>query len=116
MSASLERAHAPHGLARHAPALCRLAAYVASLLVAAPFLYHLARGSDAYLGLLEDDYFYYAIIADNFVTDGRVTYDGTTLTNGFHPLWFGVIVLLRAVCGRLGPGFGACSRATGVTS
>jgi hypothetical protein len=88
--------------ARYLPALCRLAAYIASFLVAAPFVYHLARGSDAYLGLLEDDYFYYAIIADNLVSNGRITYDGVTLTNGFHPLWFAVIVLLRAVCGGLG--------------
>lgn len=91
--------------ARYLPALCRLAAYLASLLVAAPFVYHLARGSDAYLGLLEDDYFYYAIIADNLVSNGRATYDGITLTNGFHPLWFGVIALLRAVCGGLGSTF-----------
>lgn len=93
------------GLGRRSAALCRAAAYTASFLVAAPFFYHLAKGSTAYLGLLEDDYFYYAIIADNLVALGRLTYDGTTLTNGFHPLWFGVIVALRALCGGFGPVF-----------
>ena len=87
------------------PALCRTAAYAAAVLACAPFVYHLARGSNAYLGLLEDDYFYYAIIADRLVLDGRMTYDGTTLTNGVHPLWFAVITALRAICGRFGPAF-----------
>jgi hypothetical protein len=90
---------------RHAPALSRLAAYTTSILAGAAFIYHIAHGSTAFLGLLEDDYFYYAIIADNFVTNGTLSYDGTTLTNGFHPLWFMVMVLLRAVCGRFGSTF-----------
>jgi hypothetical protein len=90
---------------RHAIGLSRLAAYVSSALVAAPFLYHLAHGSNAFLGLLEDDYYYYAIIADKFLTVGKLTYDGTTLTNGFHPLWFAVITALRVVCGRFGSVF-----------
>ncbi|MEP6547768.1 MAG: hypothetical protein ABJD53_09915 [Gammaproteobacteria bacterium] len=85
-----------------AEAFCRLAAYGSSLLVAAPFIYHLMRGSSAYLGLLEDDYFYYANVADNLVSTGRLTYDGSTLTNGFHPLWFCVITLLRLTTGRFG--------------
>ena len=92
-------------IARHAGALSRTAAYTTSFLIAAPFIYHLAHGSDAYLGLLEDDYFYYAIIADKLVTLGTLTYDGTTATNGFHPLWFGVVWAIRALCGRFGPAF-----------
>jgi hypothetical protein len=90
---------------RHFVALCRAAAYITSILVAAPFLYHLAHGSSAYLGLFEDDYFYYATVADKFVTLGKLTYDGSILTNGFHPLWFVVVALLRAVCGRFGTTF-----------
>jgi len=73
--------------------------------VCAPFFYHLAHGSRAFLGLLEDDYFYYAIIADKFVSLGKLTFDGITLTNGFHPLWFAVIVLLRALAGGLNGSF-----------
>jgi hypothetical protein len=87
------------------PAWSRSAAYLTAVLVAAPYLYHLVHGSTAYLGLLEDDYFYYVTVANNLLALGKLTYDGTTLTNGFHPLWFGVIVLIRWVCGSLGPAF-----------
>lgn len=83
----------------------RAVALVAALCVAGPFVYHLARGSKAYLGLFEDDYFYYAIIADKLVTQGKLTYDGITLTNGFHPIWFLVVAALRLICGRFGPAF-----------
>ena len=85
--------------------LSRVAAYLAAVLVAAPYIYHLAHGSTAYLGLLEDDYFYYVTVANNLISLGKLTYDGTTLTNGFHPLWFGVVVLVRWLCGSLGPMF-----------
>jgi hypothetical protein len=85
--------------------LSRIAAYLAAVLVAAPYIYHLARGSTAYLGLLEDDYFYYATVANNLISLGKLTYDGTTLTNGFHPLWLGVVVLVRWLYGSLGPAF-----------
>lgn len=85
--------------------LSRVAAYLAAVLVAAPYIYHLARGSTAYLGLLEDDYFYYVTVANNLISVGKLTYDGTTLTNGFHPLWFGAVVLVRWLCGSLGPTF-----------
>ena len=81
--------------------LCRTIAYLAALLVATPMLYHLSRGSLAYLGLLEDDYFYYAIVADKLVSLGKLTYDGVTITNGFHPLWFLVVLLLRLLAGGL---------------
>ena len=89
-------------LAKHAGLLCRTAAYSTAALVCAPFLYHLAHDSRALLGLLQDDYFYYAIVADKLVTLGKLTYDGTTITNGFHPLWSIVILALRIVFGRFG--------------
>jgi hypothetical protein len=73
--------------------------------VAAPFPFHVLRGSQAYLGLLEDDYYYYAIVADKLITTGKLTYDGVTLTNGFHPLWFLIILATRFVCGRFGAAF-----------
>ena len=34
-----------------------------------------------------DDAFYYFQIARNIATGHNVTFDGETLTNGFHPLW-----------------------------
>jgi hypothetical protein len=92
-------------LVRTSAAPSRAAAYVASFLVCAPFVYHLAHRSTAFLGLLEDDYFYYAIVADKFITLGRTTYDGVTLTNGFHPLWFAILVGVRWLFGRFGAGF-----------
>jgi len=82
-----------------------LVAYVSFVLVAAPFFYHLTHDSTAYLGLLQDDYFYYAGVADNLVRNGRLTYDGIHLTNGFHPLWFSVIALIRLMFGRFGAPF-----------
>jgi hypothetical protein len=81
--------------------ICRAIAYLAALLVAAPLVYHVSRGSLAYLGLFEDDYFFYAIIADNLATLGRLTYDHSTLTNGFHPLWLVVLFVVRLVAGGM---------------
>ena len=92
-------------LAGKSLAACRAAAYLAAALVAGPFFFHLARGSKAYLVPLEDDYYYYAIIADRLVASGKLTFDGTTLTNGFHPLWFLVVTTIRAMCGRFGTSF-----------
>jgi len=89
----------------HLLALSRTSAYVASLLVAAPFFYHLAHRSQAFLVLLEDDYYYYATVADQLVSTGKLTYDGITVTNGFHPLWFLVVVTLRGVFGGFGTAF-----------
>lgn len=92
-------------LAQHGPALARLCVYVTAILVAGPFFYHVAHGSNAFLGLLEDDHYYYAIVADNLIRAGKLTYDGATITNGFHPLWFAVVALLRALFGRFGSAF-----------
>ena len=39
-----------------------------------------------------DDGMYYYRIAQNFCTSGKVTFDGITITNGFHPLWFLIIL------------------------
>jgi len=36
---------------------------------------------------IPDDAFYYFTIARNLVENGSVSLDGTTTTNGFHPLW-----------------------------
>jgi hypothetical protein len=47
-----------------------------------------------FLAFYQDDFFYYARIAQRIVTDGRSTYDGTHLTNGYHPLWMLVTIAL----------------------
>ncbi|MCB1615461.1 MAG: glycosyltransferase family 39 protein [Pseudomonadales bacterium] len=40
-----------------------------------------------YHGYLQDDAYYYFVIAKNIARNGLVSFDGETLTNGFHPLW-----------------------------
>ena len=45
-------------------------------------------------GYFEDDFFYYVQVAQNFARHGVSTFDGTHLTNGYHPLWFLVLAAL----------------------
>lgn len=49
----------------------------------------------------QDDAFYYIVPARHFIEIGKFTFDGSTLTNGFHPFWMAIIVALLSV---LGPG------------
>lgn len=44
-----------------------------------------------------DDGLYYPRLAQNLAAHGRCTYDGVTLTNGFHPLWLILLTPLYAV-------------------
>lgn len=41
----------------------------------------------------EDDAYYYLIIARNIAATGASTFDGQALSNGYHPLWMGLLVL-----------------------
>ncbi len=45
-------------------------------------------------GYFEDDFFYYAEVARNLAAGHGSTFDGIHLTNGYHPLWMLVILLL----------------------
>jgi hypothetical protein len=40
-----------------------------------------------------DDAYYYLLIARNWLTKGLSSFDGVRLTNGYHPLWMGILVL-----------------------
>lgn len=40
-----------------------------------------------------DDAYYYLLIARNWLSKGASTFDGVHLTNGYHPLWMGILVL-----------------------
>lgn len=40
-----------------------------------------------------DDAYYYLVIARNWIATGRSTFDGSSLTNGYHPLWMGFLIL-----------------------
>jgi hypothetical protein len=74
------------------------------LLVVAPVLVDLWVGDDARVfGYLAPDFFYYFTVARNYVELGRWTFDQSSVTNGFHPLWQVVLAGIYA----LGAGIGA---------
>ncbi|MEZ0327206.1 MAG: hypothetical protein ACAH95_15000 [Fimbriimonas sp.] len=41
-----------------------------------------------------DDTYYYLLLALNHLNLGFPTYDGVNPTNGFHPLWYGIVLVL----------------------
>lgn len=49
------------------------------------------RSADLPLHFAQDDFFYYLKPAQNLAWLHRSTFDGTTLTNGYHPLYFVLI-------------------------
>jgi hypothetical protein len=49
--------------------------------------------SDAPFALTFDDAWYYLTIGRNLVDGRGSTFDGTNLTNGYHPLWQAVATL-----------------------
>ncbi len=46
------------------------------------------RSHQILLSFAQDDFYYYLKPAQNFAAGRGATFDGTTLTNGFHPLYF----------------------------
>jgi hypothetical protein len=64
-------------------------AVVAVLTAIVPF-----RAGEAILAYFQDDFFYYLQVAKNLAEYGRSTFDGTTLTNGYHPLWLLLLTIL----------------------
>ncbi|MCD4706126.1 MAG: hypothetical protein K8S62_00120 [Candidatus Sabulitectum sp.] len=46
---------------------------------------------------LEDDAFFYAAIARRITEQGFVSFDGVSATNGFHPLWMGMVTTTRFI-------------------
>ena len=44
-----------------------------------------------------DDFYYYLVIAEHFVLDGTLSFDGVVWTNGYQPLWLGLIILLLEI-------------------
>lgn len=62
------------------------------ILAAAPALPYLSLGGrEPYLA---DDAYYYLLPACNFWKYGFYTFDGISHTNGFHPLWMGLLTVL----------------------
>lgn len=50
---------------------------------------------------LYEDFFYYLKVAENITQGKGVTLDGVARTNGFHPMWMAIIVLIRSIAGHL---------------
>lgn len=48
---------------------------------------------------LEDDAYYYTLVAENLARTGRSTFDGITLTNGYHPLWLLALTAMEITVG-----------------
>ncbi|CAN5580853.1 hypothetical protein BH10PSE5_BH10PSE5_22050 [soil metagenome] len=48
---------------------------------------------------VEDDAYYYLIVAKNLAATGSSTFDQQSLTNGYHPLWLAVLVLQNLTIG-----------------
>jgi hypothetical protein len=48
---------------------------------------------------LFDDAYYYLTVAANIADKGRSTFDGITLTNGYQPLWLGLLATLARAVG-----------------
>lgn len=60
--------------------------------VLAPVLHHQAFAP-------EDDAEYYRVIARHIAATGASTFDGQTLTNGYHPLWMWMLALQDGLVG-----------------
>jgi len=82
--------------AKMVPRGCAGAARWAVLVVVASVLV-LYVLSPYYVGNTSDDGFYYLKIARNVAETGTVSFDGVHGTNGFHPLWMGLLTLAYAV-------------------
>lgn len=46
------------------------------------------RSHGSLMGFAQDDFYYYLKAAQNLAAGRGATFDGTTLTNGYHPLYF----------------------------
>lgn len=80
-----------------------LAVFIALAASVRPFL--VTGGDRPYLALYADDFFYYLKVAQNIAEGKGSTFDGFTLTNGYHPLWTGILALLCKVASPDGVGF-----------
>jgi hypothetical protein len=82
---------------------CAEAAIVALTFVALRGVYLLAP-LEVLVGRFEDDAFYYFQVARNIARGAGPTFDGIHATNGFHPLWMALLVVVfRFVPGEVAP-------------
>lgn len=57
------------------------------------FLFIQGSMRDVLLRFVPDDAFYYFGIAEQWAKTGQSTFDGVNLTNGYHPLWQGLLII-----------------------
>ncbi|NOQ22642.1 MAG: hypothetical protein GQ565_08340 [Candidatus Aegiribacteria sp.] len=57
----------------------------------------LSASSDNLVCRFEDDAFFYATISRHAAEEGIISFDGVSATNGFHPLWMGILIATRSV-------------------
>jgi hypothetical protein len=76
----------------------RAALVTLGLAFAANGVRDLAAALESPLGL-QDDAYYYLMIARNLAETGKATFDGVNVTNGYHPLWLWIEALLMALGG-----------------
>ncbi len=85
-----EREARTAGLLRHLdPLIAFLVIVRCAWIFAAPL-----RSPDLPLRFAQDDFYYYLKPAQNLAWLHRSTFDGTTLTNGYHPLYFALITIV----------------------
>jgi hypothetical protein len=74
------------------------------ILVASLMIYYLLkRPAWGIVGLsnVEDDVYYYVVIARHILAGHGSTFNGLVATNGYHPLWLLVIIAVEAIAGGL---------------
>lgn len=86
--------------ARHRlPLVFAVLAPLSFLPVIIPALTFRAADVSGVVALLYDDAYYYLQIAYNLAHFSSASFDGTTLTNGYQPLWLLVLTLLAKIVG-----------------
>ncbi len=64
------------------------------LALTAAFFFARFLPANNFLIYFDDDFFYYLVVAKHIAAGQGSTFDGSHLTNGYHPLWMLVIVCL----------------------
>src|SRR5271154_5485520 len=54
------------------------------------------RSQLSWMVFVQDDFFYYLKIAQNFAHGRGSTFNGVVPTNGYHPLWFLLLSILSS--------------------
>ena len=80
-------------------ALILAAIVAATVLAILPRIYSAAHG----IGRFQDDAYYYLVTGANFLRDGFFSFDGRNATNGFHPLWMGLVLAVLRLSGASSP-------------